>query len=103
MMAQLGFRTIDEMIGRTDKLEMAATVDHWKAKGLDFSKILYQPDMPAEVGRYQTIAQDHGLEERFDNRVLQRNLPSSDRRRAKSGSHIGDKKCRSRRGHNGGQ
>ena len=45
MMAQLGFRTIDEMIGRSDKLEMAEAVDHWKAKGLDFSKILYQPDM----------------------------------------------------------
>ncbi len=71
MMAELGFRTVDEMIGRSDRLEMAEAVVHWKAKGLDFSKILYQPDMPAEVGRYQTIAQDHGLEERYDNRVLQ--------------------------------
>ncbi len=58
----LGFRTVNEMIGRTDKLEMAEAVNHWKAKGLDFSKILHQPDMPAEVGRYQTILQDHGLD-----------------------------------------
>jgi glutamate synthase (ferredoxin) len=72
MMARLGFRTVDEMIGRTDKLEMTHAVDHWKVKGLDFSKILYQPNMPVEVDRYQTIAQDHGLEQRYDNRVLKR-------------------------------
>ncbi|NCF68192.1 MAG: glutamate synthase large subunit [Chloroflexi bacterium] len=69
-MAQLGFRTVNEMIGRTDKLKVAQAVDHWKAKGLDFSKILYLPDMPVEVDRYQTTLQDHGLEERLDNRVL---------------------------------
>ena len=71
MMAMLGFRTVDEMIGRTDKLEMAPAINHWKAKGLDFSNILCQPDMPAAVGRYQTDAQDHGLDQRYDSRVLQ--------------------------------
>jgi glutamate synthase (ferredoxin) len=71
IMAELGFRTVNEMIGRTDKLEMAQAIDHWKARGLDFSRILYQPDMPEEVGRYQTVDQDHGLEDRFDNRILQ--------------------------------
>ena len=70
MMAQLGFRSVNEMIGRTDKLKAIVAVDHWKAKGLDFSKILYRPDMPADVDRYQTSLQDHGLENRLDNRVL---------------------------------
>lgn len=70
-MAALGFRSINEMIGRTDRLELVPAIDHWKARGLDFSNILYQPDMPADVGRYQTIAQDHGLQDRYDNRVLQ--------------------------------
>jgi glutamate synthase (ferredoxin) len=70
MMAKLGFRSVNEMIGRTDKLKAIVAVDHWKAKGLDFSKILYRPDMPADVDRYQTRLQDHGLENRLDNRVL---------------------------------
>ncbi len=70
LMAQLGFRTVNEMIGRTDKLEARNAVDHWKAKGLDFSNMLYQPDVPADVGRYCQIPQDHGLEEALDNKVL---------------------------------
>ncbi len=70
LMAKLGFRTMNEIIGRTDKLEMIKAVDHWKAKGLDFSKILYQPDVPPEVGRYRQISQDHGLEKALDNLVL---------------------------------
>jgi glutamate synthase (ferredoxin) len=51
LMAKLGFRTINEMIGCTDKLEMAQAIEHWKAKGLDFSKMLYQPEVPEHVGR----------------------------------------------------
>ena len=70
IMAQLGFRTINEMIGRTDRLEPRRAVDHWKAKGLDFSKILYQPEVGPEVGRYQKIAQDHGLDQALDNTTL---------------------------------
>jgi glutamate synthase (ferredoxin) len=66
IMAQLGFRTVDEMVGRVDRLEPRAAIDHWKAHGLDFSNILYTPDMGEEVGRYQTIAQDHGLEQSLD-------------------------------------
>jgi glutamate synthase (ferredoxin) len=69
-MAQLGFRSIDEMIGRTDRLEAKKAVDHWKAKGLDFSNILYQPDVGPEVGRYCQIKQDHGLEKSLDLTVL---------------------------------
>ncbi|RME43361.1 MAG: glutamate synthase subunit alpha, partial [Chloroflexi bacterium] len=69
-MAKLGFRTVDEMIGRVDKLEVRKAVDHWKAKGLDFSNILYQPDVPPEVGRYCQVPQDHGIEKSLDKRVL---------------------------------
>ena len=69
-MAQLGFRTLSEMIGRTDRLEPKKAVEHWKAKGLDFSAILYQPQAGPEVGRYCQILQDHGLDKALDNTTL---------------------------------
>jgi glutamate synthase (ferredoxin) len=69
-MALLGFRTVNEMIGRTDRIEPKRAIDHWKARGLDFSKILYQPPVPAHVGRYCQIPQDHGLDEALDNTRL---------------------------------
>jgi glutamate synthase (ferredoxin) len=70
LMAQLGFRTVNEMIGRTDLLEPREAIDHWKARGLDFTNILYQPKASEEVGRYCQIAQDHGLEKALDNTTL---------------------------------
>src|SRR5687768_17139081 len=70
LMAQLGFRTIDEMIGRTDVLDARPAVDHWKARGLDCSAILHQPAVSAEVGRYCSLAQDHGLEKALDRTAL---------------------------------
>lgn len=70
LMAKLGFRTVNEMIGRTDKIEMKKAVDHWKAKGLDFSNVLYRPNVSPDVGRYCQIPQDHGLENSLDNQVL---------------------------------
>jgi glutamate synthase (ferredoxin) len=69
-MAKLGFRTINEMIGRTDRLEVKKAVDHWKARGLDYSAILYQPPVSPEVGRYCQIPQDHGLDKALDNTTL---------------------------------
>ncbi len=69
-MAKLGFRTVDEMVGRTDRLVVNEAVAHWKAKGLDFSNILYQPEAPPEVGRTCQMAQDHGLDKALDNQVL---------------------------------
>ena len=66
IMAQLGFRTIEEMVGRVDRLEPKKAVEHWKAKGLDFSNILYQPDVPESVGRFCQIPQDHGLDKSLD-------------------------------------
>jgi glutamate synthase domain-containing protein 2/glutamate synthase domain-containing protein 1/glutamate synthase domain-containing protein 3 len=61
IMASLGIRTINEMVGRVDLLETKQAIKHWKAKGLDFSKILYKPNMPAHVKTYQCETQDHGL------------------------------------------
>jgi glutamate synthase (ferredoxin) len=66
IMAQLGFRTIEEMVGHSERLEARKAVNHWKAKGLDFSNILYQPDVDEDVGRYCQIPQDHGLEKSLD-------------------------------------
>ncbi|MFA5057095.1 MAG: glutamate synthase large subunit, partial [Opitutaceae bacterium] len=70
IMAQLGFRKIEEMIGRVDRLEPRKAIDHWKARGLDFSSILYSPDVGPEVGRYCQIPQDHGLDKSLDLTVL---------------------------------
>jgi glutamate synthase (ferredoxin) len=70
IMASLGFRTLNEMVGRTDVLEAKKAVDHWKAKGIDLSNILYQPEVSPEVGRYCQIPQDHGLDKSLDLTVL---------------------------------
>ena len=69
-MAKLGFRTVNEMIGRVDKIEPQRAIKHWKATGLDFSAILYQPAAGPEIGRYCQIPQDHGLENALDNQML---------------------------------
>jgi len=66
IMAELGFRTVNEMVGRTDALEPKSAVEHWKAKGIDLSKLLYSPVTGPEVGRYCTDKQDHGLEKSLD-------------------------------------
>ncbi len=67
LMAQLGFRTIDEMIGRSDLLDMREAIDHYKARGLDFSKIFYRPDDRARTSpSARSATQDHGLESSLD-------------------------------------
>jgi glutamate synthase domain-containing protein 3 len=71
-MSKLGFRTMDEMIGRVDMLEMRAAIEHWKARGLDFSNILYNPQVPGRVGRRCLIAQNHGLEAALGHTLLER-------------------------------
>jgi len=70
IMAALGFRTVNEMVGRTDMLESRQALDHFKARGLDYSRILHQVDASPEVGRYCQIPQDHGLDASLDRRVL---------------------------------
>ena len=69
-MAQLGFRTVDEMIGRTDRLHVHQAIEHWKAQGIDLTAILHRPDVPEDWGRYCQIDQDHGLDEALDNLTL---------------------------------
>ena len=71
IMAQLGFRRMDEMVGRVDMLEARPAIDHWKAKGLDFSAILYNPRVPSRVGRRCMVAQDHGLNEALDYKLIE--------------------------------
>ncbi|MEL7352889.1 MAG: glutamate synthase large subunit [Cyanobacteria bacterium P01_A01_bin.116] len=66
IMAELGFRTLDEMVGRTDKLAPKKAIDHWKAKGIDLSPLLHRPDVGPEIGRYCTETQDHGLDKSLD-------------------------------------
>ncbi len=66
LMAQLGFRTVEEMVGQVDRLEPKQAITHWKAKGLDFSNILYAPDVGPEIGRFCSTKQDHGLEKSLD-------------------------------------
>ncbi len=70
LMAQLGIRTFDDLIGRVDLLDKSKAITHWKAKGLDFSKIFYQPEVPASVARYQMEEQDHGLENALDHKLI---------------------------------
>jgi glutamate synthase (NADPH/NADH) large chain len=69
-MAQLGFRSMNEMIGRVDLLEARNAQEHWKARGLDFSAILHNPDVPAKVGRRKLIEQNHGLEQALDHKLM---------------------------------
>ncbi len=66
LMAQLGYRSIEEMIGHTERLEPKQAVAHWKARGLDFSNILYQPEVADSVGRFCQMKQDHGLDKSLD-------------------------------------
>ncbi|MGA2558026.1 MAG: glutamate synthase-related protein, partial [Verrucomicrobiota bacterium] len=70
IMAQLGFRKLSDMVGRADFLEPRDAIEHWKARGLDFTNILYQPKMPDDVGRFCQIPQDHGLDKALDNTTL---------------------------------
>jgi glutamate synthase domain-containing protein 3 len=69
-MAEMGFRRMEEMIGRVDMIEMRPAIDHWKARGLDYSSILYNPQVPGRVGRRCLVAQDHGLEEALDYKLI---------------------------------
>ena len=81
IMAQLGFRSITEMVGRVDRLEPRAAITHWKAKGVDFSSILHQVDVADGVGRYCQMPQDHGLEKSMDmTLLLQLAKPALDRK-----------------------
>jgi glutamate synthase domain-containing protein 3 len=72
IMAQLGIRTFDELIGRADLLDTRQGIDHWKAKGLDFSRLFYVPNVGPDVSRLHTDVQDHGLEKALDVRLIEK-------------------------------
>jgi glutamate synthase (ferredoxin) len=72
LMAQLGVRTFDELIGRADLLDTQKGIEHWKATGLDFSRLFYQPNVPADVPRLHVSAQEHGLEKALDVRLIEK-------------------------------
>jgi glutamate synthase (NADPH) large chain len=80
LMAQVGIRKFDDLIGRTDLLDMRAGIEHWKASGLDFSKILHQPKVDASVARRHTESQDHGLENALDNKLIALAKPALEQR-----------------------
>jgi len=70
LMAQLGYRHFEDMVGDVGRLDRTKAIDHYKARGLDFTPIFYDPPMPADVGRRCTKTQDHGLEAALDNTTL---------------------------------
>jgi len=75
-MAEMGFRTVDEMVGRVDMLDSRPAVDHWKAQGLDLSAILYNPPVPGRVARRCVVKQDHGMQQALDHKLIQHAQPS---------------------------
>ncbi len=72
LMAQLGIAKFDDLIGRPDLLDMQKGIEHWKASGLDFSRLFYQPQVPADVPRLHVMDQDHGLEKALDMRLIEK-------------------------------
>ncbi len=79
IMAQLGIRRFDDLIGRADLLDTKKGIAHWKAKGLDFSRVFHQPEVPAEVPRRHVEAQDHGLERALDVKLIEKCRPAIER------------------------
>ncbi len=76
IMAQLGIRKFDDLIGRTDLLDTRKGVEHWKAQGLDFSRLFAQPAVPADVARYHVDKQDHLLDRALDVKLIERCQPA---------------------------
>jgi glutamate synthase (NADPH/NADH) large chain len=70
ILAELGFRSLDEAIGHAEVLDASQAVDHWKAKGLDISPIFHVPDLPAGTSLRNTTGQDHGLDKALDNELV---------------------------------
>jgi glutamate synthase (NADPH/NADH) large chain len=80
LMAALGFRTLDEMIGRVDRLDFRQAVEHWKANGLDLSQILFEPRLKENTPRRAVTTQDHGLERALDHQLIAKAKPALERR-----------------------
>ena len=80
IMAGLGLRTIPEMVGRSDLLDVNRDINHWKARHLDFSEIFHRPQVPDRVARYNSQTQNHGLEKAMDNELIRLAQPALERR-----------------------
>ena len=85
IMAELGFRTVNEMVGRVDKLDAREAIDHWKAKGLDLSDLLHVPQVPDNVATYQCQEQDHGLGKALDHELIRKSRAALE---GKANAHI---------------
>ncbi|MGH8892993.1 MAG: glutamate synthase large subunit [Actinomycetes bacterium] len=72
LLAELGFRSLDEAIGRAEALDTSRAVEHWKAHGLDLTPLLHVPDLPDGTPRRRVTVQDHGLEKALDNELIAR-------------------------------
>jgi glutamate synthase domain-containing protein 3 len=86
LMAKLGFRTFDEMVGRVDKIDASIADAHWKAKGIDLSSILYAPTVPSRVARRKVQAQDHGLDAALDHALIEKAAPALESKSPVTGS-----------------
>ncbi|MBM4420207.1 MAG: glutamate synthase large subunit [Chloroflexi bacterium] len=80
LMAQLGFRTVQEMVGRVERLDVRDVSWHWKAKGIDLTQILHKPDVPEGTPISCVQAQDHGLDKALDHELIRRAAPALERR-----------------------
>ncbi|MGA9395873.1 MAG: glutamate synthase large subunit [Azonexus sp.] len=76
IMAALGIRKFDDLVGRVDLLDTRPGIEHWKAKGLDFTKVFYQPPVPADVSRRHAEVQDHGLDRALDHKLIAQAMPA---------------------------
>src|SRR5688500_7125170 len=76
IMAEMGFRTVEEMIGRVDRIDMKKAVDHWKADGVDLSRLLHKVEIGEKAALYQTETQDHGLGAALDNGLIEAAMPA---------------------------
>src|SRR6202047_1354935 len=79
LMAELGFRNFDDMIGQMQMLDQRRVIAHWKANGLDFSRLFYKPDAPAGVKIYKCEAQNHKIHDILDRRLIAQSAPALDR------------------------
>jgi len=76
IMAEMGFRTVEEMVGRVELIDMNKAINHWKAEGIDLSRLLHKVDLPDRETLHQTIVQDHGLEAALDQDLIAAAAPS---------------------------
>ena len=79
LMAELGIRKFEDLIGRADLLDMRAGIEHWKASGLDYSRIFHLPNVPADVPRIHTETQDHNLAKALDHQLIELAKPALER------------------------